>query len=61
MKTTALLTLGPATQPNGTIRVTLIQKWPAPPEDFFFATDNMGKIYRAHVSQLSDYQKVEES
>ncbi len=60
--TTALLTLGPLSQPNGKLRVTIISKWPSPPEDFFMVTAvDGGKLYRAHQSQLSDYQKVEES
>jgi len=57
--TTATLTLGPLTQPNGTIRVTIVSKWPSPPEDFYLVTDDSGKVYRAHSSQLSDYKKTD--
>lgn len=59
MTTTALLTLGPSHQPNGTIRVTVLCAWPSPPADFYFVTDAEGKIYRAHSSQLSDYKKTD--
>lgn len=59
--TTAILTLGPKEQPNNKIWVRVIDKWPAPPVDFFLVTDVNDRIYRAHVSQLSNFQKVDES
>ena len=57
--TTALLTLGPSHQPGETIRVTIVSKWPSPPEDFYLVTDDNGKVYRAHSSQLSDHKKTD--
>lgn len=57
---TALLTLGPTYQPNGTLRVIIITRLPEPPLDFYFVRDlNSDTFYRVHKSQLSDYQKIE--
>lgn len=60
--TTATLTLGPTYHTNGSIRVIVICKWPAPPEDFFFVVGvHDSRIYRAHYSQLTDYKVEKES
>ena len=57
---TALLTLGPKEQPNGTLRVIIITRLPEPPLDFYLVQDlHSDTLYRVHKSQLSDYQKIE--
>ena len=57
---TALLTLGPKEQPNGTLRVIIIARLPEPPLDFYLVRDlRSDTLYRVHTSQLSDYQKIE--
>ena len=57
---TALLTLGPKEQPNGTLRVVIITRLPEPPFYFYQLRDlHSDTLYRVHKSQLSDYQKIE--